>query len=418
MDFFSITGGRRLSGKIRAESAKNAILPMMACAVLTKEKVIIRNCPYIKDVLSMKEILEYMGAKVFFSGDGVIIDASDLKRFEVPSFLSKKLRSSIYMLGSVLAVNDKLKISFPGGCDIGARAFDIHLDGLKKLGVDVIEEEGCILCRREKIKGSEITLKYPSVGATENLIICSTLCEGSTVIKNCAKEPEITDLIRFLKKMGAKIYGEGTGVIRIEGVKKLNGVEYTPIGDRIEAGTYILASLISGGEIEISNVLPQNICSLLNYFCNNTCKIRISNDIIYIKKEESFSGLYVSTGPYPDFPTDLQPVITAFCTVADGKSVIRENVFENRFLYAYELKKMGANIKIDNNVAYVSGEKKLYGANLYAKDLRGGAALIVASLTAEGESKIFGTEYIDRGYYNLTEKLSLLGADVKRNYEN
>ena len=414
MDFFTITGGRKLSGKIRAEGAKNAILPMMASSILTREKVVIKNCPIISDVLSMKEILEYMGAKVSIENNDLIIDASNLERFEVPLSLTKKLRSSIFMLGSILAVNNYAKISFPGGCDIGKRAFDIHIDGLKNLGVNVVIEDNSIICSREKIVGNEITLKYPSVGATENLIICATLSNGITVLKNCAKEPEITDLIKFLKKMGAKIYGEGTGVIKIEGVKKLFGVEYSPIGDRIEAGTYIISSLITGGEIEISNILPQNICSLLNYFCNNTCKIHISNDIIYIKKEEGFFGLNVSTGPYPDFPTDLQPVITALCTTANGKSIIRENIFENRFLYTSELKKMGALIKIEDNVAFVRGVKKLVGNNLYAKDLRGGASLVVASLSADGESKVFGTEYIDRGYYKIEEKLLSLGAKIKR----
>ncbi len=415
MEKLEIYGGRKLSGKITVESAKNAILPMIAGALLTNEEVIIANCPKISDVFSMIEILTNLGVDIFFQENNLIINSSRINSCVVKKEHSKKLRSSIFLLGALLSRLKKAEVFLPGGCAIGQRSIDIHLTSLEKLGVKIDVDEDAVRAQCDNIKGNLIVLKYPSVGATENCMLASVFCKGETVIKNCAKEPEIENLMKFLNFLGAKIYGGGTGTVIVEGVKKLHGGTFVPIGDRIEAGTYLLATAITGGEIEISNIKAQNIVSLMNKLCNNTCKFKQNNDIIYYKSRGVVSPLEVSTGPFPDFPTDLQSPIMAYLTVACGKSIITENVFEKRFEQVSDFVNMGADISVKERVAVINGVKKLKGANVFAKDLRGGAGLVIASLIAEGKSCVYGLEYIDRGYYNFTEKLLSLGADVKRN---
>lgn len=415
MEKLEICGGRKLSGKITVESAKNAILPMIAGAILTKEEVIIANCPKISDVFSMMEILKNLGVEIFFQENNLIINSSRINSYVVKKEHSKKLRSSIFLLGALLSRLKKAEVFLPGGCAIGQRSIDIHLTSLEKLGIEIDAQKGAVRAKCDNIKGNLIVLKYPSVGATENCMLASVFCKGETIIKNCAKEPEIENLMRFLNLLGAKIYGGGTGTIIIEGVAKLHGGTFVPIGDRIEAGTYLLATAITGGEIEISNIKVQNIVSLMNKLCNNTCKFKQNNDIIYYKSRGVITSLDVSTGPFPDFPTDLQSPIMAYLTVACGKSVITENVFEKRFEQVSDFINMGADVSVKERVAVINGVKKLQGANVFAKDLRGGAGLVIASLVAEGKSNVYGLEYVDRGYYNLTEKLLSLGADVKRN---
>lgn len=407
-----INGGNRLSGSIKVESAKNSVLPLLAGSILTDEQVVIKNCPKINDVLSMIKILQSIGAKTWFEQDNLVVDASSVNNFCIDEKLAKELRSSVFMMGALVSRMKKVKIHYPGGCDIGLRPIDLHLEALKGMGVSVLEKNGEIECSAESIEGREIYLDYPSVGATENAMLVAVLAKGKTQIHNPAKEPEIIDLMSFLNSMGAKIYGAGTSTILIEGVNKLHGTEYKPISDRIEAGTFLIAAAITGGEIEITNCQAKNISSLIHKLCNNTCKITVNNDIIYLKSKEHRKGFSFSTGPYPFFPTDLQAQATALLTVSEGVSIVTENVFEMRYRYIAELLKMGANICVKGKNAIVRGVSRLNGATVTAHDLRGGAALFLAGLNAEGCTVVEDVYHVKRGYYNFDEKLRSLGADL------
>ncbi len=413
MEKYLITGGRKLSGKINIESAKNAVLPMLAGAILTDKPVVIKNCPKIKDVMSMINILNELGVKTKFYETNLEIDASNLKSYKINQKLSKELRSSIFMLGALLSRTGRAVTAYPGGCEIGLRPIDIHIDGLKKLGVNVVENGGEIDCTAYKVKGAEIYLDFPSVGATENLILASVLCDGETVIRNCAREPEINDLIDFLNSMGAKIVGGGTATVRISGVKRLGGTEYKPMGDRIEAGTYLIATAITGGEIELRNCSKENILALTHKVCNNTCKITSKNDILYYNSIGMRTPVFVETSPYPGFPTDLQSQIMALATVCSGTSLITENIFETRFKHVAYLNKMGANIRVLGRTAIVNGVKRLHSASVTAEDLRGGASLVLAGLNADGRTEISGINHIERGYFDMVGKLRALGAQIE-----
>ncbi len=414
MGKYVIYGGKKLSGKVELESAKNAVLPLLAASILTDEQVIIKNCPKILDVLNMIKILQGLGVDVKFEGKNLIICSKNLNSHTIPVDIGKELRSSIFMLGSLLSKVGRADVCYPGGCDIGLRPIDIHLSSLKSLGVVVKEEIGKLSCKVNRLKGRDIYLDFPSVGATENIMLSAVLAQGKTQIRNPAKEPEIVDLMNFLNSMGAKIYGAGTSTILIEGVKKLHGTEYTPIFDRIEAGTFMLAAAITGGEIEIKGVKPKNISSLVHKLCENTCKITIKNDIIYLKSGVVRKSFGLVTAPYPGFPTDLQAQTTALLCVSEGNSVVTENMFETRFNYIPELLKMGADISVKGRTAFVHGVKELVGADVYAKDLRGGAALVLAGLSARGKTVVNDVYHIERGYYDFDKKLCLLGADIKR----
>ncbi len=412
MGKYIINGGKRLDGSVKIESAKNSVLPLIAASIMTDEEVVIKDCPMIADVLSMVKILNVLGVKTLFQGNNLVIKAEEIKSCLIPSDLSKELRSSIFMMGALLSRVKKAKLSYPGGCDIGLRPIDIHLSALKSLGVKTVEQGGEINCQADKITGAEIYLDFPSVGATENAIMTSVFAEGKTEIHNPAKEPEIVDLMCFLNSMGAKIYGAGTSIILIEGVKKLHGTVYKPIPDRIEAGTYLLSAAITGGEIEIKNCRIKNISSLIHKLCDNTCKITIKNDIIYLKSGRVRKAFSFTTGPYPSFPTDLQPQTMSFLSVCQGLSVISENVFETRYKHVSELIKMGADITVKGRTAIISGVNRLSGAEVVSTDLRGGASLVLAGLNAEGQTVVDGIWHVERGYYRFDEKLRALGADI------
>ncbi len=411
-----INGGKKLFGEITAESAKNALLPLLSACILYEGKVTLINCPRLKDIEVMIEIIEYLGGRCSFLGNDLTVDCSSLYSYELPCELTKKIRASIFTIGAIIARFRKAYFCMPGGCSIGERPIDIHLNALKKLGVEVCGEE-ILYCRADNLKGAEITLKYRSVGATINVLLASTLAKGKSVIRNVAKEPEITALINLLKIFGANIKGEGTSTLIVEGVEKLKreNVVFYPISDRIEVGTYALAVMSSGGEISINNVNFIHNLSLFKKIQNNACKIVYEDDKIYIKSSGEGSGLgNIKTAPYPYFPTDLQPQISAYATTLRGETTIFETVFENRFKHFNELKLMGAKVSYRGNVANITGVSKLKGAVVTAYDLRGGASMVIAGLKAEGETVINNSEVLDRGYYKFEEKLSLLGAKIIR----
>ena len=411
-----IYGNNKIFGEISAESAKNAMLPLISACIMYEGKVTFNKCPKLNDILVMLEIIEYLGGKYSFNGDELTVDCSSLYNYELPFELTKKIRASIFMVGAILGRFHKACFCLPGGCNIGERPIDIHLEGLKQLGVEISSCE-CIYCRTNKLIGKEITLRYKSVGATENLIMAGVLAEGKTIINNAAKEPEIMCLVKFLKLIGAKIYGAGTSKIVVEGVKKLNkeNITFSPISDRIEVGTYMLLTMSVGGEILIKNTNINHNLSLLKKIYNNACKIVVDNDKIYIKSSGAGKSLgYIKTSPYPMFPTDLQAQLVAYSSTLRGTTVVEETVFNGRFAHCFELNKMGANISVKNNRAIIKGVDGLIGAEVVATDLRGGASLVIAGLKAEGKTIIRNAENIDRGYYQIEKKLQQLGANVKR----
>lgn len=414
MEKFVVNGGRKINGSIKIESAKNSILPLLAGTILTTEETIIRNCPKILDVLSMIKLLEKLGAKTRFEGNSLIVDASGVNSCELGNELTGELRSSVFLMGSLVSRTGCAKLAYPGGCDIGLRPIDLHINALKELGVKIEEDGGKINCFADKIIGKEIYLDFPSVGATENIMLACAISCGRTIINNPAKEPEIKDLMNFLNKMGAKIFGGGGDKIIIDGVERLHGVEYIPISDRIEAGTFLIGTVLTGGEIELCGANPENLVPLLNKLYNNTCKIDIKGDIIYLKSKGRIKAFNVETSPYPGFPTDLQAQALALTCVADGISIIRENIFETRFKHVTELIKLGAKITVKDRVAIVRGVKRLCGTEVVAHDLRGGASLVLAGLCADGQTVISDVKHIERGYYQFERKLKELGCDIKK----
>ena len=415
MDKLLITVGRKLLGSVPVSSAKNSVLPLFAASVLTEEPVTIRGVPAISDAMCMAQILRELGAEVTFSGGDVTIDSASSCSHEIPPSLTRELRSSVFMLGSLLTRFRRALIAYPGGCDIGLRPIDMHLSALRRLGVSIDEEDGYIFCECDNLKGAEISLDFPSVGATENVLLAAVMAEGETVLRGAAREPEIVDLARFLQAMGAKICGAGTDVIAVEGVKKLRGVSYAPMKDRIEAGTYLIMAAVCGGEVETQGVAPENLGLLLHKLRENGCKIGAKNDKIRL---ESLGKLKcnrrIETMPFPGFPTDLQAQAAALNSGAEGCALIEENLFETRFKYVPELRKMGADIEVKGRTALIRGVPRLHGASLVAGDLRGAAALVVAALGAEGESEVLDLSHLDRGYEDLPHKLRKLGAKIAR----
>ena len=414
MEKYIIEGGRPLFGEVEIQSAKNAVLPLLAAAVLTDERVVIHKCPRIADVLNMVGILGELGCNTKIDGNDLVIDSADAANHEIPSSLAKELRSSVFMLGSVVSRFGRARIAYPGGCDIGLRPIDLHLNGLRRLGVCVSEGGGYIDCSCGKIEGAEVVLDFPSVGATENIILAAAKAKGTTLIRNAAKEPEIVDLQNFINRMGGKIRGAGTATVRIDGVRKLSGTEYTPVSDRIEAGTFLIASAMCGGEIAIKNADADNISSLLHKLCEISCKISTKDDKIYIRSGRRLSPKLVETSPYPGFPTDLQAPMTALACICDGSTVIVENLFETRFKHVPELIRMGADVTVRGRSAFVRGVGSLKGADVVAGDLRGGAALTLAAISAEGLSTVTDLSHIDRGYSDFEYKLRGLGARIRR----
>ncbi len=415
MDKFVIEGGRRLYGSVRAQSAKNSVLPLLAACILTEDEVTIREAPPITDVGCMAQILRELGAEVRFSGEDVTVSSAGAGEHRISSALTKELRSSVFMLGSLLARFKRAAIAYPGGCDIGLRPIDLHLSALARLGVKIEEREGYIFCTCDRLEGAEIVLDFPSVGATENILLSAVLAKGRTVLSGAAKEPEIVDLQNFLNAMGANIRGAGTDTVVIDGVRSLHGTTYLPVKDRIEAGTYLIACAAAGGEIEVEGVKAEHLGLLLHKLRENSCKIHAKNDKIRITSAGRLRcNRKIETLPFPGFPTDLQAQMVALNCVADGCALVVENLFETRFKYVPELKKMGADIEINGRSAVVRGVEKLHGATLVCKDLRGGAALVLAALAAEGPSEIVGLSHVDRGYADFDGKLKKLGAKIAR----
>lgn len=415
MEKYIINGGNKLYGSVDIQAAKNSVLPILAATVLTDDKVAILKIPGISDVKNMIKILSRLGCRAVYDGESLTVDSSCADCFEIPSELAHELRSSVFLLGSVISRFHMAKIAYPGGCDIGLRPVDLHLTGLKRLGVQITEENGYIICKCENLKGNEIMLDCPSVGATENIMLAAVKAEGITVIKNAAREPEIEDLQRLLNCMGAKVRGAGSSSITIEGVKKLHGCEFLPIADRIEAGTFLVAAAMCGGEIELNKVCAENISSLLHKLRENGCKIIVNNDKIVLENHRRLTSVKsVETQPYPGFPTDLQAQMTALCCICRGNSIITENLFETRFKYVPELRKMGADITVINRNAFVRGVDRFKGATVLAHDLRGGAALVCAALSAYGRSEVLDISHIDRGYGSFEYKLRQLGGDIVR----
>ena len=415
MEKYIINGRNKLFGSVEIQTAKNSVLPILAAAVLTDEKVKILNAPKITDVRNMVKILTKLGCKAIYDGDDILIDSSCADCYEIPSELAHELRSSVFLLGSVISRFHTAKIAYPGGCDIGLRPVDLHLTGLKRLGVEITEANGYIICKCENLRGNEIMLDCPSVGATENIMLAAVKAEGTTVIKNAAREPEIEDLQKFLNCLGAKVKGAGTSTVVVEGVKKLGGCEFLPISDRIEAGTFLVAAAMCGGEVQLNRASAENISSLLHKLRENGCKIHTSNDKIVLESNRRLTSVKsIETQPYPGFPTDLQAQMTALCCICRGQSIITENLFETRFKYVPELRKMGADVTVINRNAFVRGVDGFKGATVVAHDLRGGAALVLAALAAEGKSQILDVSHIDRGYASFEYKLRKLGGDIVR----
>ncbi|HBT49230.1 MAG TPA: UDP-N-acetylglucosamine 1-carboxyvinyltransferase [Caldanaerobacter subterraneus] len=415
MGKFKINGGKRLYGEVEVHGAKNSILPILAATILNEGVSVIHNCPRLKDVDSMIEILEHIGCKIDFNGRDIVVDARDVKDSEIPDNLMRTMRSSIFLMGALIARNKKAFISFPGGCDIGHRPIDLHLKGLKKLGVEIEESYGYIRCKGVRVRGNEIHLDLPSVGATENIMLAATLADGITVIRNAAKEPEIEDLQNFLNSMGARITGAGTNTIVIEGVKKLHDTEYTIIPDRIVAGTYLCAAAMTRGELTVVKALKEHLEPLISKLKETGCELKTGNDYIKITCNKRPKAVdMIVTLPYPGFPTDLQPQIVSVLSIAEGTSIVTETIFDNRFKYTEELVRMGADIKVEGRVAVIRGVDKITGAKVLAKDLRGGVALVIAGLGAEGTTVVEGAEHIDRGYESLEKALKSVGADIVR----
>ncbi len=412
---FLIRGGRKLFGELNVTAAKNAYLPILAACVLCDNKIVLHNYPYYSDTESMCKILECLGAKITKCDCDLIVDPSTIASWNIESELASQVRSSIFMLGPILGRFKKARVAYPGGCEIGARPIDIHLAGFRKLGVKVSERHGYIYCDASKMSAGQIVLDFPSVGATESLMMASVFLKGETQILNPAREPEIVDLQNFLVKLGAKVYGAGTGKIIIRGVERLTGCDYDPIKDRIVAGTYIIATAMCGGDVTLKGVKAEHLASLIDKLDKTACKICVKGDKIRVQADGKPLSLgKIETSVYPGLPTDLQAQILALQTISKGSSMICENVFESRFKHVPELVKMGADVHIKDRVAFVRGVDKLYGASVSGMELRGTASLILAGLVAEGYTTVAGSKHIDRGYRHIEKELSVLGADIER----
>lgn len=410
-----ISGGKRLQGTVRIDGAKNSALSIMAATLLTKDVCILSNVPHLTDVDIMAKVISKLGVKVEWRGDNTLyIDSDDFNNYEAPYELVKMMRGSILVMGPLLARLKKAKISLPGGCAIGARPVDYHLKGFEALGAKVEVEKGYIEAKVIKLKGDDIYLDFPSLGATENIMMAACLAEGVTKIENAAKDPEVVELGRFLNKMGAKVKGFGTDLIEIEGVKKLHGVDYAIIPDRIEAGTYMIAAAITGGDVLIEKADPLLLKPLIVKLKKAGVQITLKKNLIKVIGPNRIKAVDIKTLPFPGFPTDMQPQFMALSCIAKGTSVITETVFENRFVHTGDLIRMGADIKVEGHSTIIKGVKKLSAAPVMASDLRGGAALILAGLVAEGTTELSRIYHLDRGYVKLEEKLNSLGADIKR----
>ncbi|HWO78081.1 MAG TPA: UDP-N-acetylglucosamine 1-carboxyvinyltransferase [Bacillus sp. (in: firmicutes)] len=416
MEKIIVRGGNRLEGIVKVEGAKNAVLPVIAASLLASDgKSVIRDVPALSDVYTISEVLRYIGADVTIREGVVEVDASRELNEEAPFEYVRKMRASVLVMGSLLARNGRARVALPGGCAIGSRPIDQHLKGFEAMGAVVKVGNGFIDAEvNGKLKGAKVYLDFPSVGATENIMMAATLAEGTTIIENCAKEPEIVDLANFLNKMGAQVKGAGTGTIKIEGVTRLYGTEHAIIPDRIEAGTFMVAAAITQGNVLVRGAVPEHLTSLIAKLEEMGVTVIEENDGIRVIGPEKLRAVDIKTMPHPGFPTDMQSQMMALLLCAQGSSMITETVFENRFMHVEEFRRMNADIKIEGRSVIMNGPCELQGAEVAATDLRAAAALILAGLRAEGITRVTELKHLDRGYVNFHGKLAMLGADIER----
>lgn len=415
MSILRVNGGRRLDGTVKVHGAKNSVLPILAATILSKSETVIRNCPDLTDVDAAVRILNRLGCSVTREGDTVCVDSRQMTGCDIPDGLMREMRSSVIFLGAILARTGYAVLSMPGGCELGPRPIDMHLDALRALGADITEHGGNIICKADRLRGCRIDLAFPSVGATENSMLAASRAKGTTVITNAAREPEIWDLQRFLNKIGAKVFGAGSSIITVEGGDFGYSAEHKVIPDRIVSATYLCCAACCGGRVKVEGIIPNHLQTVCDALEEMGCTVIVGDDYVYIRAEDSLKAIRpVITRPYPGFPTDAQPPLMAACLKAEGTTAFVENIFENRYRHVDELKRMGADIRLEGRIAIVSGVKKLCAAPVTCTDLRGGAALIAAALGAEGESVISEVRHIDRGYENIEKALSEIGADIIR----
>lgn len=422
MSRYIINGGKRLFGTAKIQGSKNSVLPILAATILMRGESVITNCPDITDVDATVKILRHLGCKVTKTEHTVCVDSSNVDKYDIPDELMREMRSSVVFLGAIIGRMGKACLSTPGGCEIGLRPIDLHLDAIQRFGVNIHEEFAKIEFETiHHLEGTNISLSFPSVGATENIILTACLAKGTTVITNAAREPEISDLADFLNSCGARISGTGEGTVVIEGVEKLHPVQYKVIPDRIVAATYMSAAAMTQGKIQLTNIIPAHIAPVIPVFEEAGCDIAVTASTLTLTAPPRLSGIKtVRTMPYPGFPTDMQAPVMAMTTVCSGTSVIIETIFESRYKHVSELLRFGAKIRVDGRMAVIEGVEKLTGAKVIASDLRGGASLVLAGIAAQGSSTVDDVKFIERGYENMCSVLNSLGCDIKeeRNIQN
>ena len=413
MAYYRINGGKRLEGAVTISGAKNAALAIIPAVILSGESCLLENLPEIEDVRIVEEILTSMGADISRTPDGSMrIDPSGISTFSVTGEMVSSMRASYYLLGALLGRYKKAEIALPGGCAIGQRPIDQHIKGMRALGADIVIQGGSVKARADRLRGAEIYLDVVSVGATINIMLAAVAAEGQTIIANAAKEPHVVDVANFLNMMGANVKGAGTDVIRIQGGRRLHGCTYAVIPDQIEAGSYMVACAAAGGEVRITNVIPRHLESISAKLREMGVTVVAYEDSVVVKSSGNLRRVNIKTMPYPGFPTDMQPQFAAALCRANGESIITEGIYDNRFKYMTELRKMGANVYVDGRVACIEGVDRLCGAPVAACDLRAGAAMVIAGLMAEGTTEVEDIHYIERGYENFVGKLNALGADI------
>ncbi|MEQ8201439.1 MAG: UDP-N-acetylglucosamine 1-carboxyvinyltransferase [Syntrophomonadaceae bacterium] len=407
-----IKGKTTLNGKIEVSSSKNAILPILAASILTDDVVELGKVPKINDVAVIGTLLERLGKQIS-SRDRTMVLGGKASSYHPPYDLVRQIRASVLVMGPLLARLGKVRVALPGGCAIGSRPIDLHLKGFHALGAEINLRSGDLIAKANGLRGAHVYLDYPSVGATENVMMAAAMADGVSYIENAALEPEIVDLANFINRMGGKISGAGTNVIKIEGVKDFKGVKYIPIPDRIEAGTYMVAVAATKGEAIINNVIPEHLKAVTAKLVESGAEVVENRHNVEIKRSSKVNPVYIKTLPYPGFPTDMQAQFMAYLSCANGSSIISESVFENRFMHVQELSRMGADIKTEGKIAIIRGAKKLTGAQVKASDLRAGAALVIAGLTAQGNTVLLNSHHVDRGYEDITSKLNAMGAQIE-----
>jgi UDP-N-acetylglucosamine 1-carboxyvinyltransferase len=417
MDRLFVTGGARLAGSVRIAGAKNSALKLMAASLLVPGRSVLQNVPRIQDCVTMGEVLEHLGAHVAWEGNSVTVDATDLSSVEAPYELVRRMRASIVVLGPLLARTGEARVAMPGGDNIGSRPIDLHLDGLRRMGAEIDAEHGFLVARARDLVGTSITLDYPSVGATDNLLMAAAGAEGLTVIDNAAREPEIADLVAFLVSIGAEVRGAGSATIEVKGSSELRPAEHTVIPDRIEAGTWAAAAVATRGDVLLRNARPDHLELFLEKLGEGGAEISVSDDGLRVRQPERARAVDFVTLPYPGLATDFQPILLAMLSTANGTSIATENVFEARFTYVDELRRMGADIRTEGHHAVIRGRERLSAAPVRALDIRAGAAMAIAALGADGVTEIADIHHVDRGYEDFEAKLERLGAEVRRDPE-